>query len=86
MRAKEVQAEMCGTGSTMGFDAQGHSITAAHLRASRCWCVDTVVTVGEIPIQSSYNLCSRRFPTKRQAAEHAATLIDDTQTALLKWW
>lgn len=82
MRAIPERIPATRKGSAVGFDEQGRTVTISFHPASKCWAVETCDDAlgNAIPVES------RRFPSKQQAQEYAAGILDHHQTVVKAWW
>lgn len=72
-------------GNTVGFTANGDTITGQYMTAAKCWAVNVCSSVAG-GIGSLTHPGNRRFATKADAVAYAASLIDTQKTAELAWW
>lgn len=71
-------------GNAVGFTKDGHTVTVGYKPNSKTWYVVTVEDTGKT--QLPINEFSRNFPTKEDAGQYAAGIVDYNKTKEKAWW
>jgi hypothetical protein len=79
MEAIAVKRHLSKRGNAVGFGADGRAIIGQWLKYARAWQISHATEQGIIAD-------ARRFTSKGEAAEYAASVIDDATTERLAWW